>query len=230
MKISALAVLVVVGSMDTTALQAQRLSADGAMQTFGVISDLFLSDVYFKFQPTIGTYAGLHQYDTQLEVSPFGELTYERALRSILRQDPQVLMMGEIRDDATASVAVQAALSGHRLISTLHAATPAGAVARLIEMGVAPYQITSAVFGIVGQRLLRRKSKKGYAGRVPVAEFVRMDEPLRRAVAQQGDLEDVRKAYVGQPGYSPMRTVAQELVRQGISDEGEVRRVLGESM
>jgi len=68
MKISALAaVLVVVGSMDTTALQAQRLSADGATQTFGVISDLFLSDVYFKFQPTIGTYAGLHQYDTQLE-------------------------------------------------------------------------------------------------------------------------------------------------------------------
>jgi type II secretory ATPase GspE/PulE/Tfp pilus assembly ATPase PilB-like protein len=167
---------------------------------------------------------------TQIEVSPFGELTYERALRSILRQDPQVLMMGEIRDDATASVAVQAALSGHRLISTLHAATPAGAVARLIEMGVAPYQITSAVFGIVGQRLLRRKSQKGYAGRVPVAEFVRMDEPLRRAVAQQADLEDVRKAYAGQAGYSPMRTVAQELVRQGISDEGEVRRVLGESM
>ena len=64
----------------------------------------------------------------------------------------------------------------------------------------------------------------------PVAEFVRMDEPLRRAVAQQGDLEDVRKAYAGQAGYSPMRTVAQELVRQGISDEGEVRRVLGESM
>ncbi len=76
---------------------------------------------------------------TQIEASPFGELTYERALRSILRQDPQVLMLGEIRDAATASIAIQAALSGHRLISTLHAATPAGAIARLLEMGVEPY-------------------------------------------------------------------------------------------
>jgi type II secretory ATPase GspE/PulE/Tfp pilus assembly ATPase PilB-like protein len=57
---------------------------------------------------------------TQIEVSPFGELTYERTLRSILRQDPQVLMLGEIRDTATASLAIQAALSGHRLVSTLH--------------------------------------------------------------------------------------------------------------
>ncbi len=61
---------------------------------------------------------------TQIEISPFGQLTYEKALRSILRQDPQVLMLGEIRDATTASLAVQAALSGHRLITTLHAATP----------------------------------------------------------------------------------------------------------
>src|SRR5690348_9918367 len=81
---------------------------------------------------------------TQIEVKPFGELTYERALRSILRQDPQVLMLGEIRDAATASLAVQAALSGHRLVCTLHAATPGGAVARLLEMGLEPYRITSA--------------------------------------------------------------------------------------
>src|SRR5207237_4993168 len=96
---------------------------------------------------------------TQIEVSPFGELTYERALRSILRQDPQVLMLGEIRDSATASLAIQAALSGHRLISTLHAGTPAGAIARLLEMGVEPYQLTSALFGVVAQRLLRRASQ-----------------------------------------------------------------------
>jgi len=66
---------------------------------------------------------------TQIEVAPFGELTYERTLRSILRQDPQILMLGEIRDGATASLAVQAALSGHRLVSTLHAASPGGAIA-----------------------------------------------------------------------------------------------------
>jgi type II secretory ATPase GspE/PulE/Tfp pilus assembly ATPase PilB-like protein len=95
---------------------------------------------------------------TQIEVSPFGQLTYERALRSILRQDPQVLMLGEIRDAATATLAVQAALSGHRLICTMHAATPAGAIARLFEMGLEPYQITSALYGVVAQRLVRRLS------------------------------------------------------------------------
>ena len=124
---------------------------------------------------------------TQIEVSPFGELTYERTLRSILRQDPQVLMLGEIRDSATASLAIQAALSGHRLVSTLHAATPAGAIARLLEMGIEPYQITSALFGVVSQRLLRRKSPAGgYGGRVPAAEFVAMDAPLRAGRAQTG--------------------------------------------
>src|SRR4051794_30789121 len=93
---------------------------------------------------------------TQIEVSSFGQLTYEKALRSILRQDPQVLMLGEIRDAATASLAVQAALSGHRLICTLHAATPGGAIARLLEMSLERHQITSSLFGVVAQRLLRR--------------------------------------------------------------------------
>src|SRR5581483_440719 len=113
---------------------------------------------------------------TQVEVKPFGELTYERALRSLLRQDPQVLMRGEIRDAATATMALQAALSGHRLLCTLHAATPGGAIARLLEMGMEPYQITSSLFGVVAQRLLRRRTggkgaagEVGYAGRAPAA-------------------------------------------------------------
>jgi len=93
---------------------------------------------------------------TQIEVSPFGQLTYEKALRSILRQDPQVLMLGEIRDAATASLAVQAALSGHRLITTLHASTCGGAIARLLEMAIEPYQISSSLHAVVSQRLLRR--------------------------------------------------------------------------
>jgi len=93
---------------------------------------------------------------TQIEVRPFGELTYERALRSMLRQDPQVLMIGEVRDAATASLVVQAALSGHRMISTLHAGSVAGAIARLLEMKVEPYQINSALTGVVNMRLVRR--------------------------------------------------------------------------
>ena len=165
---------------------------------------------------------------TQIEVSPFGELTYERSLRSILRQDPQVLMLGEIRDAATASLAVQAALSGHRLISTLHAATPAGAVARLLEMGLEPYQITSALFGVVAQRLLRRSDPSGgYRGRVPVAEIVVMDGPLRRAILAREDADSLRRTYTEQSGFASMRQSAGELVAQGITDDVEVERILG---
>jgi type II secretory ATPase GspE/PulE/Tfp pilus assembly ATPase PilB-like protein len=95
---------------------------------------------------------------TQIEVKPFGEMTYERALRSILRQDPQVLMLGEIRDADTAKLAVQAALSGHRLICTLHAATPEGAIIRLMEMDIEPYRISGCLWGVLSQRLLRTTS------------------------------------------------------------------------
>ncbi len=165
---------------------------------------------------------------TQIEVSPFGELTYDRTLRSILRQDPQVLMLGEIRDAATASLAIQAALSGHRLVSTLHAATPAGAIARLLEMGVEPYQITSALFGVVNQRLLRRKSPAGgYSGRLPAAEFVAMDPPLRAAVLKRADAEELAGIYLSQPGFRPMRDSAGDVVAAGLTDAEEIRRVLG---
>jgi type II secretory ATPase GspE/PulE/Tfp pilus assembly ATPase PilB-like protein len=165
---------------------------------------------------------------TQIEVSPFGELTYERALRSILRQDPQVLMLGEIRDAATASLAVQVALSGHRLISTMHAGTPGAALARLIEMGIEPYQVTSAVFGIVSQRLLRRRAGDGYAGRVPVAEYVPMDEPLRMALLKQADATQLQALASQHPGHVSLRQAAGRLIETGLTDTAEARRLLGE--
>src|SRR5688572_14200678 len=165
---------------------------------------------------------------TQIQVSAFGELTYERALRSILRQDPQVLMLGEIRDSATASLALQAALSGHRLVCTMHAATPAGAIARLLEMGLEPYMITSALWGVVAQRLLRRRDESGtYAGRVPVAEVVVMDDPLRAAVLTRSDVETLRRSYETQRGYWPLRQAAAALAASRITDDAEISRVLG---
>jgi general secretion pathway protein E len=164
---------------------------------------------------------------TQIEVSPFGQLTYERALRSILRQDPQVLMLGEIRDAATATLALQAALSGHRLISTFHAATAGGAISRLIEMGAEPYQITSAIFGVVSQRLLRKKQNDAYHGRVPAAEFVLMDEPLRRAVLQRADAVALQQTYEKQPGFHSLRDSAVDLVNRNLTDNPELQRALG---
>jgi type II secretory ATPase GspE/PulE/Tfp pilus assembly ATPase PilB-like protein len=183
---------------------------------------------------------------TQIEVSPFGQLTYERALRSILRQDPQVLMLGEIRDAATATLAIQAALSGHRLIVTIHAGTPGGAIARLLEMGIEPYQITSAVYGVLAQRLVRQlvaratspcEKRDGtgrlpvprgtYAGRIPVAEFVSLDPLVRRAILDRADAETLASIYQKQPGYSSLRGAARKLVADGVTDEAEATRVLG---
>ena len=167
---------------------------------------------------------------TQIEVTPFGELTYEKALRSILRQDPQVLMLGEIRDAAVASLAVQAALSGHRLLCTLHAAGPSSAIARLVEMGLEPYQVTSSLFGVVAQRLLRRKVDGGeYRGRVPVGEFATIDAELRRAILARADADQLGDLLRARPGYQTLRQAAQALVGHGITDDAEVRRVLGDS-
>ena len=165
---------------------------------------------------------------TQIEVSPFGQLTYEKALRSILRQDPQVLMLGEIRDAGTASLAVQAALSGHRLITALHAATPAGALARLLEMGIEPYQLTSSIHAIVAQRLIRRKSSgDGYHGRAPLAEFVAMDQALKKAVLDRGDADAFARIYRSRTGHQTLHDVAKCLVKSGVTDEAELRRVIG---
>ncbi len=167
---------------------------------------------------------------TQIEVKPFGELTYERCLRSILRQDPQVLMLGEIRDAATASLAVQAALSGHRLVCTLHAASPEGAIQRLLEMGLEPYQITSALYGVLAQRLLRRTLPQGgYRGRVAAAAFVPMESALRRAVLDRADETGLRSAMRESADYQTLRQGADALVEQGVTDAPEVSRVLGDS-
>ena len=165
---------------------------------------------------------------TQIEVTPHGQLTYERALKSILRQDPQVLMLGEIRDAATASVAVQAALSGHRLIATMHAGEPATALARLLEMGVEPYQVTSSIYGVLTQRLVRRKHGGGYKGRVPLAEFGRLNARVSKAVLARADAGILRDIFHGQPEHVTLRKVAESLVSQGVTDEAEIRRVLGD--
>lgn len=170
---------------------------------------------------------------TQIEVKPFSEMTYARALRSILRQDPQVLMLGEVRDAATAQLAVEAALSGHRLVCTLHAGTTGGAVDRLLGMGVEPYQVTSSLFGVVAQRLLRRRPAEGAApgtarGRVVVAEVGLVDDAVRRAVLAVADAGTLTTAFQRRPGSVTMRAAAEDLVGRGVVDAAEVRRVLGE--
>jgi type IV pilus assembly protein PilB len=97
----------------------------------------------------------------QIQVNPEVGLTFASGLRSILRQDPDVVMVGEIRDKETAQLAVQAALTGHLVFSTLHTNSAAGILPRLLEMGIEPFLIASTVHTVIGQRLVRRISDTG---------------------------------------------------------------------
>jgi type II secretory ATPase GspE/PulE/Tfp pilus assembly ATPase PilB-like protein len=92
---------------------------------------------------------------SQAQVRPAKEFTYPVALRSLMRQDPQVIMIGEIRDPETANIAVQAGLTGHLVISTIHAGSTCGVFARLINMDIEPFLLASAISGVLGLRLIR---------------------------------------------------------------------------
>ncbi|HUY53238.1 MAG TPA: ATPase, T2SS/T4P/T4SS family, partial [Candidatus Dormibacteraeota bacterium] len=94
----------------------------------------------------------------QIQVNPEIGLTFSTGLRSILRQDPNVVMVGEIRDGETAALAVQASLTGHLVLSTLHTNSAAGILPRLLDMGVEPFLIASTVRTVIGQRLIRKIS------------------------------------------------------------------------
>jgi type II secretory ATPase GspE/PulE/Tfp pilus assembly ATPase PilB-like protein len=96
----------------------------------------------------------------QIHVKPQIGLTFANGLRSIVRQDPDVIMVGEIRDAETAEIAIQAALTGHLVFSTLHTNDAAGAVSRLLEMGVEDYLLASSLLGVLAQRLVRQVCKK----------------------------------------------------------------------
>ncbi|HET8760380.1 MAG TPA: ATPase, T2SS/T4P/T4SS family, partial [Nitrospiria bacterium] len=92
----------------------------------------------------------------QVQVNPKAGITFANGLRSILRQDPDVIMVGEIRDRETATIAIQAALTGHLVFSTLHTNDAPSAIARLVDIGVEPYLIASSLIGVVAQRLVRK--------------------------------------------------------------------------
>lgn len=119
----------------------------------------------------------------QTQVNPAIGFTFGSALRSFLRQDPDVMMVGEIRDTETAQIAVQAALTGHMILSTLHTNTAAGAVSRLLDMGVEPFLLGSVLTGVLAQRLVRRLCPEC---RQPFDAREAGPEALRPLLARQG--------------------------------------------
>lgn len=165
----------------------------------------------------------------QTEVNEARGLDFARAARHLLRQDPQVLVIGEIRDDDTANLAVRAGLTGHLVISTLHAGSCKGVFERLLVMCRDPYSVWSAVELVLNQRLVRRLCnecggtgcagclKTGYRGRVPVVEWLRLDDALRTKARAEG-LATIK------PRHS-LETAARGLVQQGVTNPAEFDRI-----
>jgi general secretion pathway protein E len=172
----------------------------------------------------------------QTQVNPRIDLTFAKALRAILRQDPDVIMIGEIRDFETAQIAIQASLTGHLVLATLHTNDATSAITRLIDMGVEPFLLSSSLLGVLAQRLLRRLCThchgqgcehchhSGYQGRTGIFELLGTNDELRAHIHRQASEAEIR-ACAQQGGMQLMREDGERLVAQGITSREELLRV-----
>ena len=202
----------------------------------------------------------------QTQVNEKAKLSFASALRAILRQDPDVILLGEIRDQETAKIAMQAAQTGHLVLSTLHTDDAPSTITRLSDMGVEPYVIASALLGVVAQRLVRRLcgacrrqytpdpetlrslniteadaarhafykavgcdecNSTGYRGRIGIYEVMRVNDKIRRLIAQNAGEDLVREAAVE----SGMLTLGEDglaKVKAGVTTAEELLRVVTE--
>jgi type II secretory ATPase GspE/PulE/Tfp pilus assembly ATPase PilB-like protein len=155
-------------------------------------------------------------------------LTFANTLRSILRQDPDVIMVGEIRDAETAKVAVQAALTGHLVLSTLHTNDAASAVLRLVDMGVEPYKVAAALIGVIAQRLVRTicpRCRTAYYPQAQLLDALQYQGDRRRTFLRgEGCRECFDTGFRGRTGIYEVIQVPSEL-RTLISDGGTVEDV-----
>jgi len=205
---------------------------------------------------TTTLYAGLQRLDTrgsnimtvedpieyelagvgQTQVNAKIDLTFAKALRAILRQDPDVIMIGEIRDFETAQIAIQASLTGHLVLATLHTNDATSAVTRLTDMGVEPFLLSSSLLGVLAQRLVRKRctacsgagcaqcGHTGYAGRTGVFELLVTDDAIRAQIHNQASEAAIRDAALAS-GMVLMRDDGQRLVDAGITTREELVRV-----
>ncbi|MGA1273556.1 MAG: GspE/PulE family protein [Burkholderiaceae bacterium] len=176
----------------------------------------------------------------QTQVHPKIGLSFAQSLRSILRQDPDVILIGEIRDLETAQIAIQASLTGHLVLATLHTNDSSSAVSRLLDMGVEPFLLSSSLVGVLAQRLVRRRcpecmpkslmgcdncSQSGYRGRVGIFELLHVDDTIRLAIKQRGDASEIRQLAMRMYGFLPLQDDGLRLVSSGVTTEQEIARV-----
>ncbi|WP_304074015.1 GspE/PulE family protein [Maricaulis maris] len=173
----------------------------------------------------------------QSQTNPAIDLTFANALRAFLRHDPDVIMVGEIRDAETARTAIQAAMTGHLVLSTLHTNDAPSAISRLQDMGIEDFLLAATLVGVVGQRLVRRTcptcegagcqrcEESGFRGRLPVAEAFRVNEAIRASIregARETGLEPVLK----RAGYQTMWQDGLALCKRGLTTRAELLRAL----
>jgi general secretion pathway protein E len=176
---------------------------------------------------------------TQLQTNVAAGLTFARALRSILRQDPDIILIGEIRDKETAEIAMQAALTGHLVLSTLHTNSAAGAVTRLRDMGIEDYLIGATLKGVAAQRLLRKTcgcpsieagsacakcGGTGLQGRTVTFEIASITNAVSRLISGGVGEEDVL-LQLEREGFVSLSSHAATLARAGITTRAEAARV-----
>ena len=165
----------------------------------------------------------------QVHVNEKTGLTFSRGLRAILRQDPDIIMIGEIRDQETAGIAVAASMTGHLVLATLHTKTSSGVPQRLIDMGVEPYLVASSLTAALSQRLVRKKCRpcpdcsfSGYKGRMAIFELLEINDELRKLIIMKsGPIEIERSS-----GIIKMQDDGFRKAEEGITTKEEVLRVI----
>jgi len=174
----------------------------------------------------------------QTQVNPRIDMNFARALRAILRQDPDIVMIGEIRDLETAQIAVQASLTGHLVLATLHTNDAPSAVTRLIDMGIEPFLLSSTLLGVLGQRLIRLQclsclgkgckacSESGYSGRAGIYELMMATESIKELIHNRAAESEIRKQAVNN-GMRSLADDCQRWIDSGQSTVEEMMRVTG---
>jgi len=184
----------------------------------------------------------------QTQVNPRIDLTFARALRSMLRHDPDIMMVGEVRDRETAEITIQTALTGHLVFSTLHTNDAAGSAIRLLDMGIDPYLIASTVRAFMAQRLVRvvcehcrewyevegrrcsrgrgcvQCNKTGYRGRVAISEILQLSPEIQNLIQKRVSARDIRRKAV-ELGMQTLAGDGWDKIAAGITTVDEVTRV-----
>ncbi|HZW07343.1 MAG TPA: ATPase, T2SS/T4P/T4SS family, partial [Phycisphaerales bacterium] len=173
---------------------------------------------------------------SQTQVDVKKGVTFAAGLRHILRQDPDVIMVGEIRDQETARIAIQAALTGHLVFSTLHTNDAPSSVTRLLDLGVEPFLVASSLSCVLAQRLVRLTHgecggkgcrvclQSGYRGRRAIFELLCTSDPVRGLIVRQADAAAIRVQALAE-GMRRLEDEGRSLVERGLTTATEVQRV-----